>query len=182
MQGEGVGEKLIGSGEYLGLVTLYVELEEDVAVGGEQHVVEATDWDFFFVKVLGGGSGGEVRVEHGKDGAGEGVGRNIDFDLAIGGSEGHAVGDVPERICRGGLKKAGVRGGGGFEGDDLALVAGRAALMSELTGVGADIDDEIDLELGEEEVVAKLLRGVDAGLSDLKAGGFGEGTQDVFDG
>jgi hypothetical protein len=28
--------------------------------------------------------------------------------------------------------------------------------MGELTGVGADIDDEVDLKLGEEEVMAKL--------------------------
>jgi hypothetical protein len=33
LHGEGVGEKLRGSGEYLGLVTLDVEFEEDVAVG-----------------------------------------------------------------------------------------------------------------------------------------------------
>jgi hypothetical protein len=156
LHGEGVGEKPSGSGEYLGLVTLYVELEEDVAIRGDQDVVESAEGNLFFVKVAGSRSGSEVRVKHGKDGAGEGVGCDIDFDLAIGGSEGHAVGYVPERICFGELKKAGVRGGGGLEGDDLAHVAGRPALMGELTGVGADIDDEVDLKLGEEEVMAKL--------------------------
>jgi hypothetical protein len=108
------------------------------------------------VEVTRVGSGGEVSVEHRKDGAGVGVGRDIDFDLAIGGSQGHAAGYVPERVCGGGSKKTRVRDGGGLEGDDLALVAGCPALTGELAVVGPDIDDEVDLKLGEEQVMAKF--------------------------
>src|SRR5260370_41547580 len=53
--------------------------------------------------------------------------------------------------------------------------------MDELAGVGAYVEHEVDGELGEEEVVAELLRGVDTGLPDLEACGFGEGAQGVFE-
>ena len=46
--------------------------------------------------------------------------------------------------------------GRGLEGEDLSLVAGCAALMDELSGVGAYVEDEINGKLGEEELVAKL--------------------------
>jgi hypothetical protein len=71
------------------------------------------------------------------------------------------------------LKEAGVGGGGGLEGDDFPCVAGCAALMDELAGVGAYVDYQVDGELGEEKLVAEFLRGVDAGFSDFEAGGFG---------
>src|SRR6266851_10465388 len=53
--------------------------------------------------------------------------------------------------------------------------------MDELAGVGAYVEHEVDGELGEEELVAELLRGVDTGLPDLEARGFGEGAQGVFE-
>src|SRR6266851_208019 len=53
--------------------------------------------------------------------------------------------------------------------------------MDELAGVGAYVEHEVDGKLGEEELVAELLRGVDTGLPDLEAGGFGEGAQGVFE-
>ena len=152
-------EKLRGSGEHMGFVALNVELEEDVTVGGGRwdDVIEAAEGDFFFLEVGGVWGGGEVGVEHGKDGAGERVGRDVDLDFAGCGAEGHAVGYGPEGVCCSGLKEAGVCGGGGLEGDDLAFVAGCAALMDELTGVGAYVEHEVDRELGEEEVVAEFL-------------------------
>jgi hypothetical protein len=55
------------------------------------------------------------------------------------------------------LQESGVRGGGGLEGKDVAFVSGGAALMNELAGVGAYVEDEIDGELGEEELVAEFL-------------------------
>jgi hypothetical protein len=75
-----------------------------------------------------------------------------------------------------------VGGGGGFEGDDFAAVASVSALTGELAGVGADVEDEVDGKLREQEAVAEFLRGVDAGLADFEAGGFGDGTKSVFEG
>jgi hypothetical protein len=113
-----------------------------------------------------------VGVEHGKEGTGEGVGGDVDFGLAIGGAEGHAVGDGPEWILSRGLEEDGMRDGGGFEGDDLALITCCTTLTSELSGVCADVKDEVDLEVGEEETVAESLGGVDIGLSNLVTGSF----------
>ncbi len=115
-------------------------------------VVEAAEGDFFFLEIGGVGCGGEVGVEHGEDGAGVGVEGDVDFGFAVDGSEGHAVGDGPERIGCGGVEERGVRGGGGLEGEDFAAVAGGAALAGELAGVGADVEDEADVELGEEKL------------------------------
>ncbi len=109
LHGEGVVEKARGSGEYLGFVALNVELEEDATAGGggckvvgeevgeevDENVIEAAEGDLFCLEVGGVGGGGEVGVEHGEDGAGEGVGGDVDFDFAGGGAEGHAVGYGP---------------------------------------------------------------------------------------
>jgi hypothetical protein len=51
LYGDSVSEKLSRSGEDLRLVTLHVELEEDAAVGGREHVVEAAEWNAFFVEI-----------------------------------------------------------------------------------------------------------------------------------
>jgi hypothetical protein len=184
LDGEGVGEEASGSSEDVGFVALDVELEEDATggVGGRDDVIEAVDGDDFFAKVVGFGRGGEVGVEHGEDGTREGVGGDVDFGVAGVVAEGHTVGDLPEGVGCGGLKEGGVRGCGGFEGDDSALIADGSAVPRELAGVGADVEDEIDVELREEEAVAEILRAVDAGLADLVAGGFGEGAQGVFEG
>jgi hypothetical protein len=184
LHGDGAREKPGGSGEYLGLVTLDVEFEEDATAGvvGGKDVVKAAYGDFFFVKVSRSGGGREVGVEHGKDGARVGVGRDVDFDLAVGSSERYAIGYAPERIVCGGLKQGGVSGGRGLEGEDSAVVAGGSALTGELAGVGTDVEDEIDLKLREEEAMAELLRGVDAGFPDLVTGSFYYGAEGVLKG
>ena len=93
LHGEGVVEDLSGSGEYLGFVALNVEFQEDVAGGGGggfeevweevgEDVIEAAEGNLFFLEVGGVRGGGEVGVEHGEDGAGVGVGRDVDFDFA----------------------------------------------------------------------------------------------------
>jgi hypothetical protein len=64
-----------------------------------------------------------------------------------------------------------VRGGCGFEGDDFAIVAAGSALEGELAVVGAGVEDEVDLEVGEEMAEAKILRAVDVSLPDLEADG-----------
>jgi hypothetical protein len=183
LYGDGVGEEISGSGEDLGFVALDVEFEEDVVARGGcgENVVEAAEGDLFFLEIAGVWRGGEVSVEHGEDGAGVGVDGDVDLGLAVGGSEGHAVGDGPEGVGCGGVKEAGVGSGGGFEGDDLAAVAGGSAMTGELAGVGADVEDEVDGKLGEEELEAESLRGVDAGLADFEAGGFGHGAESVFE-
>ena len=65
-----------------------------------------------------------------------------------------------------------MRGGGGFEGDDLSPVASGSALVGELAGVGADVEEQVDRKLGKEKTVAQLLRAVDISFSDLMTGGF----------
>jgi hypothetical protein len=70
-----------------------------------------------------------------------------------------------------------MRGGGSFEGDDFAAVAAGAALAGELAVVGASVEDEVDLEVREEMVEAKILRAIDVGLPDFEADGLAEGAQ-----
>jgi hypothetical protein len=179
LYGEGSGEELGGSGEYLGLVTLNVELEEDAAgvVEGREQIIETAHGDFFFIEIVGGGGCGEMRVEHREDGAGEGVGGDVDLGFASGSAEGDSVGDGPEGIGCGLGQERGVRGSGGFEGDDFATVAAGSALLSELAVVSADVEDKVDLEESEETAEAKFRRTVDVGLPDLEADGLAEGAQ-----
>ena len=51
LHGDSVSEKLSRSGEDLRLVTLHVELEEDTVVGGRENIVEAAQWNSFFVEI-----------------------------------------------------------------------------------------------------------------------------------
>ena len=99
LYGEGLREDFGGSGEDLEFEALDVELEEGAAFegGGREDVVEAADGDFFFVEVAGARGGGEMRIEHGEDGAAKGVGGDVDFGFAGGGSQGDAS-DRPEGI------------------------------------------------------------------------------------
>jgi hypothetical protein len=64
------------------------------------------------------------------------------------------------------------RGAAGFEGEDLAAVADGAAESCELAGVGAYIEDEVEVEKRKEAAITKILRAVNVGLPDLMAGGF----------
>jgi hypothetical protein len=173
LYGKGLREDLGGSGEDLEFEALDVELEEGAAFegGGREDVVETADGDFFFVEVARARGGREMRVEHGEDGAAEGVGRDVDLGFAGCGSEGDA-GYGPEGIgCGGGLESL-ICGAAGFKGEDLAAVADGAAERCELASVGAHIEDKVEVEKREEAAVAELLRAVDVGFPDLMAGGF----------
>src|SRR6202044_190641 len=107
-------------------------------------------------------------------GAGEGVGGDIDLCFAWGGSECHAVCDVPEGVFGCGCEQKPVRVAGGFKGYDLSLVPVGPALGGEVACIGSDIEDEVDIEAGEEKTVAKSAGGIDTDRLNLVAGGSGD--------
>jgi hypothetical protein len=74
------------------------------------------------------------------------------------------------------------RGAAGFEGENVAAVADGSAEVCELAGVGADVEDEIEVEEREEAAVAESLGAVDVGLPNLMAGGFYYGAEGAFEG
>ena len=180
LHGEGFGEDSGGAGEDLKFEALDVELEECATFecGGREDIVEAADENSFFVEVAGAWRGGEVRVEHGEDGAAEGVGGDVDLGFAGGGSEGDA-GYCPEGIgCGGGLESL-IGGAAGFEGEDFAVVVDGAAELCELAGVGTYVEDEVEVEKREEAAVAEFLRAVDVSFPNLMTGGFYYGADGV---
>jgi hypothetical protein len=184
LHSRGAGERVGGSAEDLGLKALDVELEEDcagVGVVGE-YVVEAVHRDLFSLDVLRLRSGGEVRVQHRKDGAGEGIGGDVDLDLACCGAECHTICDCPKWIGGRSFDKLPMGRAGGFEGEDSALVAVIAYERCKLARVSTHVDEEINIEEREEFAVTQLLRAVEAGFVKLQATGFCERTEHVMDG
>ncbi len=134
----------------------------------------------FSLDVLRLWSGAEVRVQHGKDGAGEGVGGDVDLDLARGSAERMRSATVPEGIGGGSLEEFSMGRTGGFKREDLAFVTVLAAEHCELARVGAHVNEEVDPQQREELAMTQLLRAVEARLSNREPIGFSECAQSVL--